>query len=86
MTIFATLAKRSGRLGMALGWWSELQTNRRAAAGLLIVIMLVAGYGFLSLRDAPDRSDRRLDLGKPHRRRFRHTLSEGCTGAGAAVP
>jgi hypothetical protein len=55
MTVFANLAKRSAAIGMAAGWWSELRTNRRAVAGLLVIIMLAAGYGFFSLRDATER-------------------------------
>ena len=52
MTIFTALAERSGIIGTVLGWWAELRTNRRAMAGLLIIIVLVAGDGLLLLRDA----------------------------------
>ena len=52
MTIFTTLTERSGIRGIAAGWWSELRTNRRALAGLLVVILLVVGDGLFLLRDA----------------------------------
>jgi hypothetical protein len=52
MTIFASLAERSGIRGIAGGWWSELRTNRRAMAGLLVIVLLVVGDGLFLLRDA----------------------------------
>jgi hypothetical protein len=55
MSIFATLAERSGAIGVALGWWSELRANRRAMVGLLLIVGLVVGDGFFLLRDATAR-------------------------------
>ena len=52
MTIFTSLAERSGIGGIAAGWWSELRTNRRALAGLMLVILLVVGDGLFLLHDA----------------------------------
>ena len=46
-------AKQTGLFGLALGRLpAELRTNRRAAAGLLAIGVLVAGYGLLVLDDA----------------------------------
>src|SRR5260370_40964944 len=55
MSIFATLAERSGAIGVVLGWWSELRANRRAMVGLLVIVGLVVGDGFFLLRDATAR-------------------------------
>ena len=52
MSLFGTLTERSGAIAMVRGWWSELRSNRRAMAGLLLVIALVAGDGVFLLRDA----------------------------------
>jgi hypothetical protein len=55
MTGLDISARRSAVVGSVLGFWAELQTNRRAAAGLLLIAALVAGYGMLSLDDATAR-------------------------------
>jgi hypothetical protein len=52
MTLPEIIAKRWRLVELASLWRSELKTNRRAAAGLLIIILLVAGYGLFVLRDA----------------------------------
>jgi len=52
MTIFAILAERSGAVGIAFGWWAELQANRRAVAGLFLILVILAGDGVFLLRDA----------------------------------
>jgi hypothetical protein len=55
MTGLDILARRSTVVGSVLGFWTELQTNRRAAVGLLLIAALVAGYGLFSLDDAAAR-------------------------------
>jgi hypothetical protein len=55
MTGLDISARRSVLIGSVLGFWAELQTNRRAAAGLLLIAALIAGYGLLSLDDATTR-------------------------------
>ncbi len=52
MTIFTTLAERTGAIGVIGRWVAELRTNRRAVAGLLVIALLVVGDGLLLLRDA----------------------------------
>lgn len=53
MTIQEGIAKRSGGLITWAGRiLAELKTNRRAAAGLLAIGCLAAGYGLLGLDDA----------------------------------
>jgi hypothetical protein len=48
------LSKRGGLLSLAAGLFSELQTNRRAAGGLLVIAILAGGYGLFPLGDASD--------------------------------
>lgn len=69
MSTLEDFAKRSGAVSAVLAWWAELRTNRRAAAGLLAIFVLVAGYGFLSLRDATERTrvSRDRELVRLHR-------------------
>jgi hypothetical protein len=55
MTGLDISARRSTVRGSFLGFWAELQTNRRAATGLLLIAALIAGYGLLSLHDAAER-------------------------------
>jgi hypothetical protein len=49
-----SLPQRSGLFGLAPGFLAELKQNRRAAAGLMAIAVLVAGYGLLLLADAND--------------------------------
>jgi hypothetical protein len=55
MTITTILSKESGPLGSVRTLWAELGTNRRAQAGLLIVGILLAGYGLVALHGASAR-------------------------------
>lgn len=52
MTIPTTATARAGVLGVAAAWLSELRGNRRALAGLLLILVIVAGDGFVLLRSA----------------------------------
>jgi hypothetical protein len=38
--------------GLVRGWWAELKTNRRAALGLLVILVLIAGFGLTLLHNA----------------------------------
>jgi hypothetical protein len=38
--------------GSASGVWTELKTNRRAAGGLIAILLLALGYGLFGLADA----------------------------------
>jgi len=53
MTVQGSGFQKSAKLITLVGrLWRELKTNRRAAAGLLVLGCLAAGYGLLSLDDA----------------------------------
>ena len=52
MTMPTTATDRGGRLGIASGWWSELRSNRRALAGVSLILVILLVEGFLLLRDA----------------------------------
>jgi hypothetical protein len=49
-----SLPERTGLSGLAPGFLAELKQNRRASAGLMAIVVLVAGYGLLLLADAND--------------------------------
>lgn len=53
-----SLPERSGLFGFAPGFLAELKQNRRASAGLMAILVLVAGYGLLLLADANDAARR----------------------------
>jgi hypothetical protein len=53
-----SLPERTGLLGLAPGFLAELKQNRRASAGLMAIVVLVAGYGLLLLADANDAARR----------------------------
>jgi hypothetical protein len=55
MTGLDVSPRRSAVVGSLLGFWAELQTNRRAATGVLLIGTLIAGYGLLSLTDVTER-------------------------------
>lgn len=46
------LTKRGRLVGSARGFLREIKTNRRAAAGLLAIVVLTGGYGLLVVDDA----------------------------------
>ncbi len=52
MTLLTTLAERFGALGPARRSWTELRTNRRVMAGLLVIVAIVAADGLFLLRGA----------------------------------
>jgi hypothetical protein len=52
MTFLATLAERSGALSLARRSWAQLQGNRRALAGLVVIVAIVAADGLFLLRGA----------------------------------
>jgi hypothetical protein len=51
-TIWTDIAGRSRLVGLATGLWEELKSNRRAVTGLLLIAVLLAGYGVVALHDA----------------------------------
>ena len=52
MTLLASLAERSGALGVARRSWSELRNNRRTMAGLIIIVTIIAADGLFLLHGA----------------------------------
>jgi hypothetical protein len=74
MTGFDMPARRSAMVGSLLGFWAELQTNRRAAGGLLLIAALIAGYGLLSLDDA---TARLRSVGTREHLRLQHIVEIG---------
>jgi len=55
MTVPSMLTRRSEPADPTRGLWNELRGNRRAQAGLLVIAVLAAGYGFALLRGATAR-------------------------------
>jgi len=56
MSSFNARGGGSGAIAIARGWLMELRVNRRTMAGLLVILVLIAGEGFLLLRDATGRA------------------------------
>lgn len=65
-----SLPERSGLFGLAPGFLAELKQNRRASAGLMAIVVLVAGYGLLLLANANDAARSSYVEGNQHLQRI----------------